>query len=145
MYQNAILYTLAYITHATLEETGWMFNNPISSSWTHNNNHISQPLLQFRQIYVIGSGLQTWPLPLLQSLCSFHRLLTPDQLDKDGAGRTLWGGSRGWGTPRWKKPRSLSHLSWSCLTRNVSDGLDHENKRNLYYVKAKDQHSWLVQ
>ena len=70
MYQSAILYALAYITHVTLEETGWMASNPISSSWTHNN-HISQPLLEFRKSYVTGSGQQTWPPPLLQSLCSF--------------------------------------------------------------------------
>lgn len=70
MYQSAILYTLACITHATLEETGWMFNNPTSSSWTHNN-HISQPLSEFRKVTLTGSGQQTWPPALLQSLCPF--------------------------------------------------------------------------
>lgn len=37
---------------------------------------------------------------------------------------------------RGKEPGLLNHLEWSCLTRNISNELDHENKRNLYYVKV---------
>ena len=68
---------LAYITHATLEETGWMFNNPTSSSWTHNN-HLSQPLSEFRKVNVNWF----WPTNMASSTpaipVSLRRLLSPD-------------------------------------------------------------------
>lgn len=121
--------TLACITHATLEETGWMFNNPTSSSW--HNNHISQPLSDQESYVNWFWPQQTWPPALLQSLCPFAGSSPLISWIKMVQEELSGGGSRGWETPRREEAQVPQLHKLERLTRNASNGLDHENKRNL--------------
>lgn len=134
MNQNAILHILAYLPMLFWKRLAVCSTIPfhlpghttittfLSLSWNSG---------RAMQLVLAKKSVAYTPCP-----CSFTGSPPTDQLDEDGARGTLWGDSRGWWTTRWKEPRSLSPLAWRCVTRNISNGLDHENKRNMYYVKA---------
>lgn len=83
IYQNTLLYTvMAHITYAILVEPGWMFNNPISSSWMHivtafvilswNSAEVLQLVLAKKMWAEIHKPLLDLPMPYIL----FRRLLT---------------------------------------------------------------------